>query len=213
VNSQLQDKMTIEKLDLRVEPKQSRAHERIETILAITEGMLETGERVTTSAIAAKAGIPVGSIYRYFPNIFGVYRQLFDNLNGDMHARVKGQLDNDQPSLGWLATYGKTMAVISETYHTRPAFGVLLTMMGNPILRAAKAKSNEEMASLLSKRWQQGRDGFHSGDPKMVAKTVIELIAAVELCYFQETNDKDRDDFYAEGSKAIAAYLSLYLKD
>jgi AcrR family transcriptional regulator len=55
---------------LRNEPTQVRSRERRQRILAATENLLEEigFEALTTSAIAAKAKIPVSSIYQYFAN-------------------------------------------------------------------------------------------------------------------------------------------------
>ena len=55
---------------VRNEPSQARARKRRQRILAAAENLLEEigFETLTTSAIAAKAKIPVSSIYQYFAN-------------------------------------------------------------------------------------------------------------------------------------------------
>ena len=63
------------KLTPRVAPVQARARQRVADILDAAQALLETDAKVTTSTIAAQAQIPVGSIYRYFPNVHSVYRK------------------------------------------------------------------------------------------------------------------------------------------
>jgi len=54
----------------RSQPSQDRGKERVRLILAsaLTLFKEQGPERVTTNDIAAQAGIPIGSLYRYYPN-------------------------------------------------------------------------------------------------------------------------------------------------
>lgn len=65
-------------------PNQKRSREKVDKILAATVCLLETmgGEKITTNHIAREAGIPVASLYQYFPNkhavIYAVFQQWLD---------------------------------------------------------------------------------------------------------------------------------------
>lgn len=54
----------------RRSPLQKRSRQRVERILEAARVLLRDGgvHAVTTTSIAGKAGVPVGSIYQYFPN-------------------------------------------------------------------------------------------------------------------------------------------------
>lgn len=204
--------MTNNKLDLRTEPKQLRARERVSAILDVTEKMLASGEKVTTSSIAKKAGIPVGSVYRYFPDLIAIYRQLFKNINGSMLDKVKFEFQNDDPSVGWQQTFDRCMEIIRNSYEANPALGGLLLLMEHPELQGTKRQLAAGIADALADRWRQGRDDFTGDDPGIVASKVIEMAVSNELSYFLEKDKNTRDRFYTEGAKAIEAYLKIYLK-
>ena len=55
---------------MRRVPRQVRGQQRVEAILAAAEGvMAEVGfEASTTNQIAARAGVPIGSLYQFFAN-------------------------------------------------------------------------------------------------------------------------------------------------
>src|ERR1700685_2144327 len=57
-------------LKARKAPGQARPHEAVGVILAASAHMLESNglRGLTTNAIAAKAGVSIGSLYQYFPN-------------------------------------------------------------------------------------------------------------------------------------------------
>jgi len=75
-------------LEQRREPVQERGRQRVEAILeAVQTIIMEDGvEAVTTHRIAKQAGIPVGSVYQYFPNKYAIFRAhvktFHDRLNG-----------------------------------------------------------------------------------------------------------------------------------
>ncbi|PHR92804.1 MAG: hypothetical protein COA69_05605 [Robiginitomaculum sp.] len=202
----------------RVIPKQTRAHKRIASILDATEILLAQNANVTTSTIAKQAEIPVGSIYRYFPNIMGIYSALFKKLNDRMHLQIAITFKNaDEATDGpvaWRDLFRRIMAVVSDAYIQYPALGVLLLMVSSPELRPIKKASNATMANAIEGRYQAGLNGFHGGDPKIVATTVIELISWFELSVFVNKGELENSEaLYAEGLKVIEAYLSLYLTD
>ena len=62
-------------------PSQRRSQERVELILTATAEILRKRGigAVTTNSIAAEAGIPVSSIYQYFPNKVEVLCALFED--------------------------------------------------------------------------------------------------------------------------------------
>jgi len=68
-------------LQRRRNPSQRRSQERVKLILASTAEILRKQGigAVTTNSIAAVAGIPVSSIYQYFPNKVEVLCALFED--------------------------------------------------------------------------------------------------------------------------------------
>jgi len=205
--------MTSKKLDLRTQPKQSRARDRVASILAVTEEMLASGEKVTTSSIAKKAKIPVGSVYRYFPDINAIYRQLFEMINSEMLDRVQATFQKQDPNVNWNTTFVQCMEIMRDTYKSNPAFGDLLLMMESPELRESKANVTDNIATAIAQRLRDGPDEFFGDDPVIVARTVVEMATANELSYFLEKDPETRDRLYSEWAKAIGAYLKVYLKD
>lgn len=72
--------------ELRNDPKQDRARASLERILVAAEEILdEVGpEATTTRAIADRAGLSVGSLYRFFPDKAAIVRELVRRYVEDM---------------------------------------------------------------------------------------------------------------------------------
>jgi len=77
-------------LRLRKQPSQARSRARVEKIMMSTVELLRSEglNAVNTNRIAQQAGIPVGSVYQYFPNKLAVLSELY--LGQLQRIRVRG---------------------------------------------------------------------------------------------------------------------------
>ena len=173
--------------------------------------MLE-GDKLTTSVIAKKAGIPVGSIYRYFPNILGIYRRLFEEINGELREGIAQVFENANEEKKWQVLFQEILMQAVHIYTRHPAYGHLLMAMTNPALQCVRQNCIEETSKIFAKRWHAGLDGFKGGDPDEVARTASKLFTFLEECYFEQLKDGSQSAIFQEIVKALQAYLSLYLE-
>src|SRR5271155_109054 len=74
-------------LEGRKAPGQARSKETVNVILEASARILESeGLRgFNTNAVAAKAGVSVGSLYQYFPNKDAILLTLISNSEEEMH--------------------------------------------------------------------------------------------------------------------------------
>ena len=87
----------------RREPSQKRSRERVEQILGATRSLLrEQGvATITTTRIAERAGLPVGSIYQYFPDKSAIFCGLYaDYLQKIRQVMLDWERDGPY-EIGW----------------------------------------------------------------------------------------------------------------
>lgn len=80
----------IKRREVKPAPKQERARKRQSAILAAAETLLVEGSPtdISTTSVALKAGIPVGSIYRYFEDKEDILEQLYHTAYNDVEASL-----------------------------------------------------------------------------------------------------------------------------
>jgi AcrR family transcriptional regulator len=82
---------------LRKEPKQARSNELVEAILEAALQVLakEGAQRFTTTRVAERAGVSVGSLYQYFPNKAAILFRLQQDEWQRMSDMLRRVLEDD----------------------------------------------------------------------------------------------------------------------
>ncbi|HSL58383.1 MAG TPA: TetR/AcrR family transcriptional regulator, partial [Acidimicrobiales bacterium] len=107
---------------LRREPVQRRSRERVDAILAAaTELLAEVeGTEITTTTIAARAGVPVGSLYEYFVDreavIDAVAARMLDRHDEHLRAALTAAPESLEAMVDALYT------AYAGFYRAEPAF-------------------------------------------------------------------------------------------
>lgn len=107
-------------------PTQRRSRERVELVLdAAAELVVEEGVGgLSTRAIAARAGVPVASIYQYFTGRDAIVLALVHRDTAEMDARVAEAVTGLQhPDVR--SVVEATMRAFVSVYHQRPGFVVI----------------------------------------------------------------------------------------
>ncbi len=95
-----------------MQPSQARARQTLDNVLEITAQLLdEVGiDALTTNLVARRAGIPVRSVYRYFPNKYAIVAALWKRMLGEWDAWL-------EPGLARIGTAGTPwLPVLDDMY-------------------------------------------------------------------------------------------------
>jgi AcrR family transcriptional regulator len=135
---------------MRRRPRQARGQERVALILDAAEQLFaEQGyEASSTNAIAARAGVPIGSIYQFFPNKEALLHALVARYRAGAAASFDAALGPEAADLP-LAT------LIARLLDVMVAFGaeqigftrLVLHSGGHPQLQAAAAALQADVAA------------------------------------------------------------------
>jgi AcrR family transcriptional regulator len=143
-------------LEPRKRPVQARSTASVAAILEATiQVLLRVGkERLTTTRVAERAGVSVGTLYQYFPNksalLRAILRRHMDDVNGAVE-RV-GQEQRGRPAEEMVAAVIEAFlaAKMRNAKMSMAMYSVSADVDGAKIVQQASARSNAAIVDLLT---------------------------------------------------------------
>ncbi|MFK0292236.1 TetR/AcrR family transcriptional regulator [Streptomyces sp. NPDC090442] len=195
---------------LRRAPVQRRSAQRLARILdACAELLDETGyEDLSTRAVAGRAGVPIGSVYRFFPNKRAMAEALA-RRNLDAYAqRITSRLTAPDQPPGWRGA----MDVVIDEYLAmkRTVSGFALVEFTVPAPRESR-QANYEVADRLL-QLLAGRLRLDPADPRLRTAFLVGVETADALLQLAFRTDPSGDPaIVTETKELLRAYLARYL--
>ena len=136
---------------LRRVPRQARSRERLARMLDAAEALLvaEGPGALTTTRVAAAAGVSVGSLYQYLPD----KEAIVEALAGRYLAEFEGLMDAlaEEASAAperWADPVGRLLDAFAQRYRERPGYRAL--WFGREMTPGLRAADRENKAALAA---------------------------------------------------------------
>jgi AcrR family transcriptional regulator len=196
---------------LRNVPRQTRSRQRLRAVLDAADELLarEGTGSFTTNRIAQVAGIPVGSVYRYFPNKEAIVEALALRYWSDFEDLVAAAAESDAQEP--LEEPGSVVIdALAAGFRARPGFlalwyGDLRTERVRDATRPTRSAIGRSVEQILALHWPQAsrparvtaarlvvltgdgllREAFRvdpHGDPTLLREAKLMLSAYLEAC-------------------------------
>lgn len=197
---------------LRNVPTQARSRERLRRVLDAADEVLsqEGADAFTTTRIAEAAGIPVGSVYRYFPDKEAIVEALALSYWSDFEDLVAAAAEADE-----MTPLDDPGAVVIDAlaagFRAHPGFltlwyGGLRTERVRGITRPTRTAIAASVARILAVHWPGASDGVRLTAARMVVLTGDGLLREA----FRGSAEGDAT-LLAESKTMIDAYLTARL--
>jgi len=199
----------------RRKPSQERSRDRVERILVATSALLGDTpvDKITTAAIAEKAGVPIGSVYQYFPNKLAVLAALAKRVMEEVDLKTASLIAEDFGVLPWDQAIDRAIDATIEGFAAQPGYlQLLLSIRPTPEFRAITDESNERMAAMLA---------FHPALQKLIPADRIQLVtrAAIQAANalqdwaLSEDHPELRNRIIVEMKTLLKGYLAVYMDE
>lgn len=195
---------------LRRAPVQRRSAERLTRILDACADLLdEVGyDALSTRAVAQRASVPIGSVYRFFGN----KRQMADALaqrNLERYTlRVTERLRQAGEHGGWRAAMDVVLDEYLEMKRTAPGFS--LVDFGNQIPVGARAEPNHRVADRLTELLSGYLGREPDDDLRRVFLIAVETADTLVHLAFRVAPEGDQR-IIDEAREMLRAYLARVL--
>ncbi|MFI7142169.1 TetR family transcriptional regulator [Streptomyces massasporeus] len=195
---------------LRRAPVQRRSAERLTRILDACADLLdEVGyDALSTRAVAQRASVPIGSVYRFFGN----KRQMADALaqrNLERYTvRVTERLGQTGENGGWRTAMDVVLDEYLEMKRTAPGFS--LVDFGNQVPVGARAEPNHRVADRLAELLSGYLDREPDEDLRRVFLVAVETADTLVHLAFRVAPEGD-ERIIDEAREMLRAYLARVL--
>ena len=194
-------------LELRRVPVQARGRRTVERILdAAAERFVADGfDATTTTEIAKRAGVSVGSLYQFFPHKEGLLDALAErHIEGidEILAAVGQKMSEDVPLEDVVDLIVERIVSFSRE---QPFFGVLLVGAGSPPV----ARASERLRAELARRVELviTHKPITAARRRVVASVCVDLLAAL-LPRTVDDRGRRRPAMADELKLALSSYLA-----
>ena len=198
---------------MRRQPRQARSKARVQRILEVAEQMfvVDGYDVTTTNAIAAKAEVPIGSLYQFFPDKSVIVQALAAQYMEQLQKRFETLHTSEATELS-LAEYVERMIdMTNQFFDDYPGYHSIFMQVQNkiPELEAIEAAADnqliQEIAILLSSRFADRQQVNYETVSFVIVKAVGTLLW---LALSQE--QPFRDELLTETKRLTLSYLQSY---
>ena len=204
-----------DQLTPRRKPSQERSRDRVEQILDATAALLidTAADKITTAAIAETAGVPIGSVYQYFPNKLAILAELARRVMEEVDAKTASLIAADFGVLPWDQAIDRAIDATIQGYAEQPGYlQLLLSIRPTPEFRAITDESNQRVAAMLA---------FHPALQSLIPSDRIELVtrAAIQAANslqdwaLSEDDTLRRNRIISEMKTLLKGYLAVYMDE
>jgi len=193
-------------------PRQRRAIERRRAILDATLALLETHgvEGLSTSLIAARAGVPVASVYAYFPNKLAVVAELAREAMEEVDGRLAAMLPAEISPGNLAAAVDGAIETVLAGYRAVPARQRLFSSVrGNAALEPVLRESDDRMEAVLASTIGAARPDLPAPQVRAVARTVVAIFTAMQDCVLPCEEPAYFEALVVEWRRAVLGYLAV----
>jgi AcrR family transcriptional regulator len=197
------------RLSPRRQPLQARARKRVDRILEVAGRLLAERdlEALSTAEIAARAGIPIGSVYQYFPSKEAILVELAARKFQAVDTAFAEAFGRGLERMAWRSALEKTVDASVNAFRSDPAYvTVWRAMRSSPAFRSVAAANDERFAVALEAVPFVAR--LAPARRRVAVRTAIR-IANTFLDWILETQDpRQSAAIVREMKRSLVAYLA-----
>ncbi|MDL9938511.1 TetR family transcriptional regulator [Gordonia sp. ABSL1-1] len=192
----------------RKRPTQERSKRKFEGMLVAARDLLiDVGfESLTCEEIAARAEVPIGTLYQYFANKYVIVCELDRQDTVDVREELAA-FATEVPSLEWPSLLEKFLDHLAALWRTDPSRrAVWLAVQSTPATRAT-ASLNERVLAEQVARILAPLTPSQSSRREMMAQVLVHT--AYSLLSFSVQDGHNHDRTVSELKRMLAGYLLL----
>lgn len=202
-----------DQLSPRRKPSQERSRDRVERILDASASLLADMpvEKITTAAIAEKAGVPIGSVYQYFPNKLAVLAEVARRVMEEVDLKTASLIAEDFGVLPWDQAIDRAIDATMQGYAEQPGYiQLLLSLRPTQEFGAITNESNERVAAMLAMHPALQRV-IPPHRILLVTRAAVRAVNSLQDWALGEEDPEMANQIIGEMKTLLKGYLAVYM--
>jgi len=198
---------------MRRKPRQARSQERVNRILDGAEGLFASQgyAATTTNAIAARAEVPIGSLYQFFPDKTAILQALALRYAEKLHQELT-VIDEAELARLSLSDYMNQLIDTTDRFFTEnPSYyAIFMEVQGTiPELEEIDAATDAQLIQDLAISLAKRDASLEPGDYEAIAFVLVKAIGT--LLWLSLSQEKTfRQRLVTETKRLTLKYLQSY---
>jgi AcrR family transcriptional regulator len=198
---------------MRRKPRQARSQERVNRILDVAEALLITEgyNATTTNAIAARAQVPIGSLYQFFPDKAAILQALAIRYGELLHQQLTTFNSVDLANLPLSACVEQLIDTTDRFFCEHPGYHAIFmeAQKTMPELAEIEDTADAQLIQDLKTSLAQRNARLDPADYEVIAFVLVKVIGTLLwLSLSQEKPFQQR--LVAETKRFTLNYLQSY---
>lgn len=185
----------------RRRPQQDRSRERVEAILGAARELIgsRSNDAVSMREIAARAGVPISSVYQYFPDKTAILRELMLGYLGQITAELARVLDSVRRLEELPAAIDAMVDVMVDVYQREREFPTIwAAVQANTVLRQLDADDGKRIAEFLAARLCDLAPDVDPDDIRSISLYAVHTISSTVRVALLHSDPKDGERIIRE---------------
>jgi AcrR family transcriptional regulator len=198
---------------MRRQPRQARSQERVKQILDVAEQMFvaEGYNATTTNAIAARAEVPIGSLYQFFPDKGAIVQALAVRYMEMLQQRFNAlhTAETSQMNLSNYVDY--IIDATAQFFNDYPGYHAIFMQVQDtiPELEAIESAADNQLIQDWASILAQYYPGLESADYETIAFMLVKAIGTL-LWLSLSQEGRFRQRLVIETKRLMLSYLQSY---
>ena len=197
-------------LEPRKTPVQARSTASVSAILEATIQVLLDGgkDRLTTTRVAARAGVSVGTLYQYFPNksalLQAVLKRHFSEITNAIESVCQEQRGKSLSQMATALVTAFLAAKMKDVNTSLALYSIAGDVDAEKIVRQVGIRTSKAVAEMLETSHEQLTE-----DPRLIASMLQGTMAGVSRRLLESRSpEKEVETFRRELIVLACAYLN-----
>lgn len=198
---------------MRHEPMQERSAQRVAHILDVASTLFsEVGyDNATTNEIAKRAGIPIGSVYQYFPNKDALLHSLTKSYLRKLLVYFDERLPANAEAMALMPWISLIIDILIEFRNSHKGFKqMLLGVHMNNELAVVSREMDKEFMGVLSQRIAKEHPNLSEDRRTIICYVVLGMIRSffMSSSVFSDLQQEEYNALLEETKRAMEVYIN-----